>query len=103
MEELERRGKNIRMKVWEEFMPEDAALLPKAQRLKIEEWCNEVPVVGFKSGAYDLNLIREHFAEQLAGTTAKISDEKRQEDHVSAHKGLPFPRHYQLPRPRNQL
>ena len=77
MEELERCGKNIRKKVWEEFMPEDAALLPKAQHLKIEAWCNEVPVVGFNSGTYDLNLIRKHFAEELAGTTAKIGVAKR--------------------------
>ena len=51
--------KNIRSKVWEEFMSEGAALLPKAQRLKIEEWCDQVPVVGFNSGSYDLNLIKK--------------------------------------------
>ena len=34
MEELERRGKNIRAQVRAEFMPEDANLLPKAQRQK---------------------------------------------------------------------
>ena len=72
MEELERRGKNIRAQVRAEFMPEDANLLPKAQRKKIEEWCNQVPVVGFNSGTYDLNLIKKHFAEHLADTTGKV-------------------------------
>ena len=47
-------------------------MLPKAQRIKIEEWCDQVPVLGFNSGRYDLNLIREHFAERLADTTGKV-------------------------------
>ena len=64
--------KNIRTQVRAEFMPEDASLLPKAQRQKIEEWCNQVPVVGFNSGTYDLNLIKKHFAEHLAETTGKV-------------------------------
>ena len=72
MEELGRRGKNIRAQVRAEFMPEDANLLPKAQRQKIEEWCNQVPVVGFNSGTYDLNLIKKYFAEHLAETTGKV-------------------------------
>ncbi|KAL9952822.1 hypothetical protein ACROYT_G040133 [Oculina patagonica] len=72
MEELERRGKNIRARVRAEFMPEDVSLLLKAQRRKIEEWCNQVPVVGFNSGSYDLNLIKNNFAECLADTTGKV-------------------------------
>ena len=59
LEELERRGKNIRNRVRSEFMPDDVKMLPKAQRIKIEEWCDQVPVLGFNSGRYDLNLIRE--------------------------------------------
>ena len=43
MEELERRGKNIQTKVRLAFMPEDIQMLTKAQRIKIEEWCNQVP------------------------------------------------------------
>ena len=72
MEELERRGKNIRDQVRAAFIPEDMNMLTKAQRLKIEEWCNQVPVLGFNSGRYDLNLIREHFAERLSDTTGKV-------------------------------
>jgi hypothetical protein len=72
MEELERRGKNIRAQVRAEFMPEDVDLLPKAQRQKIEEWCNQVPVIGLNSGSYDLNLIKKHFADRLADTTGKV-------------------------------
>ena len=72
MEELERRGKNIRKQVRDEFMPADVALLPKDQRKKIEEWCDQVPVLGFNSGTYDLNLIKNYFAERLADTTNKV-------------------------------
>ena len=72
MEELERRGKNIRSKVRDEFMPADLNLLPKDQRKKLEEWCDQVPVTGFNSGTYDLNLIKKYFAERLADTTNKV-------------------------------
>ena len=72
MKELERRGKNIRTKVRDEFMPADVNLLPKDQRKKIEEWCDQVPVLGFNSGTYDLNLIKKYFTEKLADTTNKV-------------------------------
>ena len=72
MEELERRGKNIRKQVRDEFMPADVNLLPKDQRKKIEEWCDQVSVLGFNSGTYDLNLIKNYFAERLADTTNKV-------------------------------
>ena len=72
MEELERRGKNIREQVRASFIPEDIRMLTKAQRSKIEEWCNQVPVLGFNSGRYVLNLIREHFVERLSDTTGKV-------------------------------
>ena len=72
MEELERRGKNIRKKVRDKFMPADVNLIPKDQRKKIEEWCDQVPVLGFNSGTYDLNLIKKYFAEKLADTTNKV-------------------------------
>ena len=72
IEELERRGKNIRAQVRAAFMPEDVKMLTKAQRLKIEEWCDQMPVLGLNFGRYDLNLIREHFTEHLSDTTGKV-------------------------------
>ena len=42
------------------------------QRKKLIEWCDQVPALGFNSGRYDLNLIKEHFAELLADTTNKV-------------------------------
>ena len=72
MKELGRREKNIRAKVREEFMPPDVKLIPKDQRKKIEEWCDQVPTLGFNSGSYDLNLIKNHFAKELADTANKV-------------------------------
>ena len=72
MKELERREENIREQVRAAFKPEDINMLIKAQRLKIEEWCNQVPVLGFNSGKYDLNLIRKHFAELVADTSDRV-------------------------------
>ena len=72
MEELERREENIREQVRAAFKPDDINMLTKTQRFKIEECCNQVPVLGFNSGKYDLNLIRKHFAELVADTTDKV-------------------------------
>ena len=77
MEELERREENIREQVRAAFKPDDINMLTKTQRFKIEEWCNQVPVLGFNSGKYDLNLIRKHFAELVADTTDKVKVAKK--------------------------
>ena len=53
-------------------MPADVNLLPKDQRKKIEEWCDQVPTLGFNSGTYDLNLIKKYFAGKLADTANKV-------------------------------
>ena len=58
-------------------MPNDVELFLKKQRTKIEEWCDLVPVLGFNSGRYDLNLIKEYFVERLAATTSKVRVAKK--------------------------
>ena len=70
MEELERRGKNIRAQVRRTFFIEDFCLLPKPRH--VNEWCDQVPVLGFNSGRYDLNMIKEHFVEQIAEKQGNI-------------------------------
>ena len=59
MQELERRGKNIRATERDELMPKDISLFTGKRRKAIVEWCEQVPVLGFNSGHYDLNLIKE--------------------------------------------
>ena len=77
VEELERQGGKIRVCVRDEFAPEDLGLLLGKQRRKLEGWCDQVPLLGFNCGQYDLNLIKKHFAELLADTTAKVQVGKK--------------------------
>ena len=72
MEELERRGKNIRPRYERSSCQKTCTCSKKGSGKKIEEWCSQVPVVGFNSGRYDLNLIKNHYAERLAETTNKV-------------------------------
>ena len=67
MAEIERRGQAIRDEVKTAHMPPpgEIGLSNKAQ-VQMLEWCAQVPVVGFNSGRYDLNLIKEHFVGVLA-------------------------------------
>ena len=44
--------------------------LPKKVRILWRNWVNQVPVFGFNSGRYDINMIKEYFAKNLA----EISD-----------------------------
>ena len=71
MAEIERRGEKIRLEARREFMP-DLNHLSKTQRNNILNQCDQVPVLGFNSGKYDLNLIRKYFAEVLADTEDKV-------------------------------
>ena len=54
MEELKRRGRNIRALVRQEFMPKDIHLFTRKHRNDLVEWCDQVPVLGFNCGRYDL-------------------------------------------------
>ena len=72
MAELERRGKNIRAKVREEFMPADVDLLQKDQRKKIEEWCDQVPTLGFQLGQLRPQPDKEALRGKARGTTNKV-------------------------------
>lgn len=57
-----------------QLLPKDQELLPKKQRHLIKEWCNSVPVLGFTSGKYDLNPIKNYFVEQLASSCEKLTE-----------------------------
>ena len=97
MEELNRRGKNIREEVRREFMPKVMHLLTRKRLRAITEWCDQVPVLGFNYGRYDLNLIKEHFAELLADTTSKVKVAKKSEHHdVYEDRSFSLLRHHQL-------
>ena len=67
MEEIARRGDAIRDEVKAKHMPPTGELgLSNKAHARMLEWCAQVPGVGFNSGRYDLNLIKEHFVKELA-------------------------------------
>jgi len=104
MKEPERRAKNIQDQVRVEFVPEDVHLLPKEQWEKIREWCDQVPILGFNSGTYDLNLIKTYFASVLAEEEKKIRVAKKGNKVMFLlTRGGPFPRHHRLSRSGDEL
>ena len=46
--------------------PSDFVMLPKKVKESWREWVNQVPVVGFNSGKYDMNLIKEYFVKTVS-------------------------------------
>ena len=104
MKGLERRARNIRKKVREEFVPNYIVLQPKVVARNINQWCDQLPVIWFNSGKYDLNLKKKHFAGHLANTAKKNhSGQKRKRNNVFANQSLPFFKHNQLLGPRCKL
>ena len=45
---------------------DDRVNLPKNVRNLWETWVEQVPVFGFNSGSYDINMIKEYFVKDLA-------------------------------------
>ena len=81
-------------------MPQDIALFSVEQRGVIVEWCRQAPVLHFNCRRYDLNLIKEHFAELLANKTGKVQvGKKKKNEHHGAYedKRLSFCRPYMGP------
>jgi len=72
MDELNRRATVLRVGVEKRFIPSDIELLPKKQQHKIRDWCAQVSVLGFDSGKYDLNLIKQYFVDELSDTCTKV-------------------------------
>ena len=68
VDELLRRRENIVNSVTSQYLLDDLEMLPERQQNLISTWCNQVPVVGFNSGKYDLNLIKLYFVERLGQT-----------------------------------
>lgn len=71
LETIEDLAQNIREEMRSKFLPEDFEMLSKKQRILIQEWIDQVPVLGFNSGKYDLNLITNHFVGAICWTTVK--------------------------------
>ena len=69
--ELQSRASQLRATVKTQYLPVDVDMLPKKQQQKIKDWCTQVPVLGFNSEKYDLNL-KQYFVEKLSDTCTKV-------------------------------
>lgn len=47
------------------YLPEDMEYLLQPQQELICEWFEQVSVLGYNSGRYDLRLTRQHFVTKL--------------------------------------
>ena len=74
---LVRRSAAIREDVTQKYMPPDLEGLSKDQRKLINQWCEQVPVIGFHSGQYDLHLIRKYFVSHLGQENEVFAGEKQ--------------------------
>ena len=54
-EELDRRGAQISSAMRSKYFQDDINCLLTKQRSQIENWCDQIPVLGYNSGRYDLN------------------------------------------------
>ena len=40
-------------------------MLPDEVQKQWKQWVNQVPVIGFNSGKYDLNMVKEYFVKEI--------------------------------------
>ena len=73
---LERRYEAIRADVVSKFGFPDTDGIPAKQCKYILQWINQVPVVGFNSGHYDLKLIRKYFVPLMTRDKDVFAAEK---------------------------
>ena len=57
-------------------------MFPDEVQKQWTQWTNPVPVIGFNSGKYDLNMVEEYFVKKMAYN----KDDKRNLDVFAAKK-----------------
>ena len=75
---LVQRSLLIKDDVEERYMPEDIGSLPGKQQELIKQWCSQVPVIGFNSGRYDLQLVRKYFITHLGQENVSSGEKQGQ-------------------------
>ena len=66
LEEIQRRQELISKEVWRLYPMQDEESIPKSVRERWTGWVEQVPVLGFNSGKYDINMIKEYFVRSLS-------------------------------------
>ena len=66
VEELDRRRALIVEEVNRLYpRPDDFDMLSKRDQKALDEWVDQVVVIGFNSGKYDINMIKRYFVERI--------------------------------------
>ena len=55
--------------------PSDFVMLSKEVKKNWKEWVNQVPAVGFNSGKYNMNMIKEYFVKRISFDEEKDAHE----------------------------
>ena len=55
--------------------PSDFQMLPGKARKHWRQWVNQVPVIGFNSGKYDLKMVKEYFVKEISYNQEDECDE----------------------------
>ncbi|XP_057292550.1 uncharacterized protein LOC130621260 [Hydractinia symbiolongicarpus] len=84
VEQLEKRHALIVKEVERMYpRPDDFDMLPDKTQKAWNEWVNQVAVIGFNSGKYDLNMIKRYFVDQIAkDDSKKIKVAKKDNDYM---------------------
>ena len=80
--DLQLRDKAIAEKVSSTYPMIDEESILEAVRKQWEEWCNQVHVLGFNGGKYDINMIKEYFNKHLTEQEGEISVAEKENSYM---------------------
>ena len=106
VKELERRQALIVEEVNRLYpRPDDFDMLSKGDQGAWNEWVNQVAVIGFNSGKYDINMIKRYFVERIAeNVNEEIKVAKKDNNYMFLTTSkFKFHRHQELSFSRDEL
>lgn len=80
--DLEHRRKAIVEKVAREYPLPDKESIPESVYEQYKKWCGQVPVLGFNSGKYDINMIKEYFVKHMTEQAGEIFVAKKENSYM---------------------
>ncbi len=80
--DLEHHREVIVEKVAREYPLPDEDSIPKNVLEQHRKWCGQVPVLGFNSGKYDINMIKEFFVKHMTEQASEIFVAKRENSYM---------------------
>ena len=62
--------------------PSDFQMLPNEVQKQWRQWVNQVPVIGFNSGKYDLNTVKSYFVKKICYNKEDVFAAKKENDYM---------------------